>query len=513
MCTYLIDYENLNGEKLAKLGPVEKDDKVIVFYSTAGPKPGSRDDVKRFVGEDGGEFTCEKVITGTKNALDFQLSVKLGLLAKEKKSPQPFHIVSDDKGFDCVVGYMTRQGLNVDRVGTRRKKKSKQKTGLTQKPQIEQKPVSELVELLAKEDKPEEVCGILKAHSDGKAVCEALDKLYRDNKHTSKVYKKIKPFIGELGGKMGRVIWDAKMIEVEDLPTLSAALQAADTELLTDEVLRLCPPPKGSSKKQRAKTRRKVVKAIEEMRGIEPACPEPAEEKILFPMHVCEYAGGRFAGKFKLKMQAELVAISEMWRAGAELGGLADEKDDGRPVRLSCYAYEWVPWKEVLGYRVWMGGFADARNGELDDAALNPGDKGLLPRLARPSHLQVLSRRERYQFLAAVVGNMTVCGWSEKRQRRNVGEFAARLAEAREEPVYEGYPVEVALARFGGVDAKGVGLEASTDDYADEYERIMGARACAVQSWIHLDFLNCVDDLYNMLERGYGRVEGVGADE
>ncbi len=159
MCTYLIDYENLNGEKLAKLGPVEKDDKVIVFYSTAGPKPDSRDDVKRFVGENGGEFTCEKVITGTKNALDFQLSVKLGLLAKEKKSSRPFHIVSDDKGFDCVVGYMTRQGLNVDRVWTRRKKKSKQKTGLTQKPQIEQKLLANWWSFLPRKTSPRKCVG------------------------------------------------------------------------------------------------------------------------------------------------------------------------------------------------------------------------------------------------------------------------------------------------------------------------------------------------------------------
>ena len=312
---------------------------------------------------------------------------------------------------------------------------------------------------------------------------------------------------------MGRVIWDAKMIEVEDLPTLSDVLRAADTELLADEVLRLCPLPKSASKKQRAKGRRKVVKAIEEMRGIDPARPEPADEMVLLPLYACEYAGGRFAGKFKLEMQAELVAVNEMWRADAELRGLADEKGDGRPVCLSGYAYEWVHWKEALGYRVWMGGFADADGSKSGDAAPNPGEEGLLPRLVRSSCRQVLSRRERYQFLAAAVENMTVCGWSKKRQRRNVDEFAARLAEAQNGPVHGGYPAEVALARLGGLGAKGVGLEASTDDYADECERVMIERQRAAWGWLRLDFLNRVNDLHKKLEKGYGREGSVNADE
>lgn len=200
MCTYLIDYENMNGENLAKLGPVEKNDKVIVFYSKACPKPDARDDVRRFLGEDGGELACEKVISGTENALDFQLTAKLGLLAKGERDSQLFRIVSDDKGFDCVVEYLMRQGFSVDRVGTPRKR-GKHQTGAkaesTQNPEIEQKPFGELVDLLAKEDKPEEVRRILKTRRNAKMVCEALDKLYRDNKHTSVVYKKIKPLVGK----------------------------------------------------------------------------------------------------------------------------------------------------------------------------------------------------------------------------------------------------------------------------------------------------------------------------
>ncbi len=204
MCTYLIDYENLNGERLAKLGPVKKGDEVIVFYSQASRNPNGQDDVKRFLGKAGGKLACEEVVAGSKDALDFQLSVKLGLLAKGKRGSQLFRIVSNDKGFDCVVGYLKQQGFRVDRVGASWKKgdaKQKQKLGSRQKPNPAQthklKSASKLTRLLAKEDKPEEVCRILHEHHSGKSVCEALDKLYRDNKHTSKVYREIKPLVGK----------------------------------------------------------------------------------------------------------------------------------------------------------------------------------------------------------------------------------------------------------------------------------------------------------------------------
>ena len=220
---------------------------------------------------------------------------------------------------------------------------------------------------------------------------------------------------------MGRVIWNSKIMEVEDLPTLADALRVADANLLADEVLRLCRPHKGTGKKKTAKARKRVLRTIDEMRSVESTRHEPADEMVLIPLLTCEYMAGRRGAGFELGMEAELIAVSEMWRAGAELCGLADEKGDGRPVWLMGYGYEWTPWEDVLGYRVWLGGFGG--NGEKDVAAGSaaatpaPGDKALLPRLVRSSRCQVLSRRDRYRFLAAAVWNMTFCGWTKSGSR------------------------------------------------------------------------------------------------
>lgn len=197
----MIDYENVNGERLAGLGPVKKNSQVIVFYSGSVTAPEQRGDVKRFAGTASGNVTCEKVVTGTKNALDFQLVAKLGLLANEGQGAQPFHIVSNDTGFDCAVSYLKGQGFNVDRLGSSGKRaKAKQAIKAEPAPAAMPQQSVYLAELLAKEDKPEDVRKILKAHKDKCAVNVALIRLYRNTDHAGRVYRKIKPLIGKRSG-------------------------------------------------------------------------------------------------------------------------------------------------------------------------------------------------------------------------------------------------------------------------------------------------------------------------
>ena len=315
---------------------------------------------------------------------------------------------------------------------------------------------------------------------------------------------------------MGRVIWNSKIMEVEDLPTLADTLRVADANLLADEVLRLCLPHKGAGKKKMAKARKRVLRTIDEMRSVEPTRHGPTDEMVLIPLLTCEYMAGRRGAGFELGMEAELIAVSEMWRAGAELCGLADEKGDGRLVWLMGYGYEWTPWEDALGYRVWLGGFGG--DGEKDVAAGSaaatpaPGDKALMPRLVRSSRCQVLSRRDRYRFLAAVVWNMTFCGWTKKRQSREIEKLMARVNEAREEPKNL-LSFDDVFSRMDILDDDEVGLEASTDDYDSEHERVMTQRAYLAKDWLRLDFLTRVNDLHNMLERGYGQADGGGHDE
>lgn len=247
------------------------------------------------------------------------------------------------------------------------------------------RPTYDPSKILAKADKPAEVSKILETHRKPTAVSSALNSLCRDSKHAGEVYRKIKPFIGKKKEvhNMTRTVWDAKRMAVEDLPTLGDVLRAADAELLAKEVVRIV-DPKAKGKK-RAKARRRVIETIEEMRAIEPAASDPTEEWVLIPLLNCDYLGGRSGGKLELRMSAELIPVNELWMAGAELCGLAGEKGDG------------------------------SRRGGGDGVDA-PGEKALLPRLARASQRQVMSRRDRYQFLADIVSDMTFCGWTQKRQ-------------------------------------------------------------------------------------------------
>ncbi len=183
MCSYLIDYENVSGKNLAKMGHIEKGDRVFVLYPQTQPDPGEKADVKGFLGDTGERARCVKVRSGKKNALDFQLSALLGTLAGQNPS-ETFHVVSNDTGFDFVVEFLAGEGYAVDRIGASAKKA---------KPKQDDK----LAGLLGKKDKPEEVRKILKAHKGAVEVNAALCKLYRDNEHTKAVYWKIKPFIGK----------------------------------------------------------------------------------------------------------------------------------------------------------------------------------------------------------------------------------------------------------------------------------------------------------------------------
>ena len=191
MCSYLIDYENVCGKNLAKMGHAEKGDHVFVLYPQTQPDPGKKADVKGFLGDTGEQARCIKVRCGKKNALDFQLCAQLGILAAQNPS-ETFHVVSSDAGFDFVADFLTGQGYVVDRVAS-----GKDAGKLVPKAKPKPKLTDKLAGLLAKKDKPEEVCKILKANKTATKVHGALGKLHHDSGHTCQVYRKIKSLIGK----------------------------------------------------------------------------------------------------------------------------------------------------------------------------------------------------------------------------------------------------------------------------------------------------------------------------
>jgi flagellar biosynthesis GTPase FlhF len=89
------------------------------------------------------------VNTGSKNALDFQLTTHLGyLIGKGEHSGAAYRIVSNDTGFDCVVTYWKDKGIDIARIidlagseknvsQPKKKSQTRQKRGEKQKAETE----------------------------------------------------------------------------------------------------------------------------------------------------------------------------------------------------------------------------------------------------------------------------------------------------------------------------------------------------------------------------------------
>jgi len=96
MAVYLIDFENVKQDGLNGIEQLEKNDKVIIFYSDNADKISF--DVHINITKSSANITFRKVNVGSKNALDFQLSSYLGYLIAKKKDDK-FYIVTRDNGF------------------------------------------------------------------------------------------------------------------------------------------------------------------------------------------------------------------------------------------------------------------------------------------------------------------------------------------------------------------------------------------------------------------------------
>ncbi len=201
---YLVDYENIRADGLKELVGVKEGDAVILFYSEQC-KNISLDIVESMV-KLNIQFSCFKVITGTKNALDFQLSSHLGYLIGKFGESVRYYIVSNDKGFDCLCEYWGKLNKSVERIVFQK-----------QEPQIEVEPqkvtrilekkskvkesdiasIEEIKKLLTDEDEPYEVLKIFNQYKTKQAICNGMSKYFKDSKRASAIYKKLKSLLKE----------------------------------------------------------------------------------------------------------------------------------------------------------------------------------------------------------------------------------------------------------------------------------------------------------------------------
>lgn len=191
MTYYLIDYENVKTHGLDGISGLGREDSVCLFYSenadtlTFG--------LHRRLSEAKAEIQYQKVETGTKNALDFQLSSYLGYLISENRDRNArFYIVTKDKGFGALVSYWSRRDVPVkivmDLAG---RDEDKEKDELNDR-------VSKVVN-----DKTAvpTVVKIIQQYKTKQGINNALLKEFKDNKRASEIYTAIKPLITDKKGR------------------------------------------------------------------------------------------------------------------------------------------------------------------------------------------------------------------------------------------------------------------------------------------------------------------------
>ena len=191
MAYYLIDYENVKTHGLDGISGLGREDSVCLFYSenadtlTFG--------LHRRLSEAKAEIQYQKVETGTKNALDFQLSSYLGYLISENRDRNArFYIVTKDKGFGALVSYWSRRDVPVkivmDLAG---RDEDKEKDELNDR-------VSKVV---SDKTAVPTVVKIIQQYKTKQGINNALLKEFKDNKRASEIYTAIKPLITDKKGR------------------------------------------------------------------------------------------------------------------------------------------------------------------------------------------------------------------------------------------------------------------------------------------------------------------------
>ncbi len=206
---FLVDYENVSGEKPINLIKKHTESTVIIFYS------GTCKNISLTLFENNGvrgmNIESHSVKSGTKNALDFQLSTHLGyLIGKGTDKSSEYIIVSKDTGYDCICDYWKKKNISVKRLNPESVKdiKSLDSQEPATKKQKKKNDASndtatldEIKDYLSPEDRPERVLGIFNMYKKKSDINEAFIRLFKDTKKCGSIFKKLKPLLKEKNKK------------------------------------------------------------------------------------------------------------------------------------------------------------------------------------------------------------------------------------------------------------------------------------------------------------------------
>lgn len=207
---YLVDFENVRTDGVKEIVTAKEGDEIIIYFSDACKNISL--DVVESITKRGIKLSCYKAKTGTKNSLDFQLSSHLGYLIGQNLDNVKFHIVSNDKGYDCLCEFWKEHGKLVDRIQPSeiaeiaeeelkkaKKKKKKKKKSKEQENSKNLASLEEIQTLLGGSAESEIVLEIVNAFQSKTQINNAMGVKFKDTKKAGAIYKKLKPLLKEKG--------------------------------------------------------------------------------------------------------------------------------------------------------------------------------------------------------------------------------------------------------------------------------------------------------------------------
>ena len=252
MTYYFIDYENVHADGFRGAANLKNGDIICVLYTDQ-----SRNvtfDVIEEINRHGAVIESHRAGTGSKNALDFQLSSLLGYtIGTHPGEEYHYVIVSEDTGYNPVVEFWRGRGVDISRFSdlsgrvkgpaaeTKRaaaqqdgrkgaadvKKPSDAKKGAQAAAEPKQEPKKaagqqeqpkstgrrrgrrskvaeenlatreELIACLGEDEYNEAVLEIINSYKTKQAINNALTKEYKDTKKGGAIYKKLKTLLKE----------------------------------------------------------------------------------------------------------------------------------------------------------------------------------------------------------------------------------------------------------------------------------------------------------------------------
>ena len=187
MASYLIDYENVQGNGLDGLTRLGKGDKVYIFYSDNADK--LTFGLHKRLTATPAEIIYVRVEVGHKNALDFQLATYLGYLVANDANERYF-LVTRDAGFEAIARFWKSNNVKVELASNL--------TGRT-KEAVENDLTQQVRNLIGDTNEINTVMGFIQKYKTKNGLNNALGKKY-GTQRAGEIYKAIKPLIVDKKG-------------------------------------------------------------------------------------------------------------------------------------------------------------------------------------------------------------------------------------------------------------------------------------------------------------------------